>query len=175
MLSARFKTIRFALLLVALFVVPAGAQWQSIGKVDSFVRDEEGISLNAGRTVVRISVLAPDLVRVRVARDGKFLPDQSCAVVRRDWSRVPLDVKETSDAVSLSTAEMVVRISKNPLRMTFLDRNGTILNRDDERGISWSGSAVRIWKQMPQSEEYYGLGEKAGALDRKYKHLTMWN
>lgn len=174
--SPRLRNISLSLLCGLFTLFTARAQWQSIGDLDSYKAEKEGLTLKSGATVVRVLALAPDLIRIRVAREGRFLPDRSWAVVKNDWGSARVEVHDSIDALSLETGEMVVRIKKKPLRFSFLDRNGTVLNKDeDERGISWSGKSVRVWKSMPQSEEYYGLGEKAGALDRKYKHMTMWN
>jgi alpha-glucosidase len=176
MKSSRLRNITRAILCGLFVFFTARAQWQSIGELDSYKAEKGGLTIKSGATVVRVIALAPDLVRIRVAREGIFLPDQSWAVVKNDWGNTAVEVQESSEALTLKTGEMVVHVNKKPLRFSFLDRDGTVLNRDDkERGISWSGKSVRVWKSMPQSEEYYGLGEKAGALDRKYKHVTMWN
>jgi alpha-glucosidase len=171
----RLKCISFAILCALFTFSTTNAQWQSIGDLDSFVKEQNGLTVKSGATVVHVTALAPDLVRIRVARDGTFPVDQSWAVVKHDWNSVPVEVRESKEAVSLSTGELTVQISRKPVRFCFLDRSGAIINKDDDRGISWSGKSVRVWKAMPQSEEYYGLGEKAGALNRKFKHLTMWN
>lgn len=166
-------------LMVLFFLISTSllrAQWRSIGDMDSFSSEANGVTIKVGPATVRVVVLAPDLVRIRVAGDGAFLPDQSWAVVKSNWESVHIDVEDLRDELRLTTSAMVIVMKKRPLRFSFLDRDGRLLNKDDdERGISWSGNSVRLWKSMPQSEEYYGLGEKAGALDRKYKHFTMWN
>ena len=37
------------------------------------------------------------------------------------------------------------------------------------------GTRVRVWKSMPEDEHYYGLGDKAGPLDRRGRAFAMWN
>lgn len=169
--------ILFPALLCCLFATfTLRAQWQSIGNLDSYTAEKNTVTLKAREAVVRVTVLAPDLVRIRVSRTGVFKPDQSWAVVKSNWEPVRIDVIDSKDELQIATSELTVEVKKKPLRFIFSDRDGALLNKDDdERGMSWSGTAVRVWKTMPQTEQYYGLGEKAGALNRKYRHLTMWN
>ena len=173
------RTRRYLQLIMVCVLLAASssiAQWQSIGNLDSYTGGKNGVTLVAGKTVIRVLALAPDLVRIRVAREGEFLVDQSWAVVKTDWGSVDVDVRNSADELRLITDQLIVKIAKKPIRFTFTDRSGNVINADDEeRGISWSGKAVRVWKMMPQSEQYYGLGEKAGALNRKHKAFTMWN
>jgi len=166
-----------SVILTILFgVASLHGQWKAVGDLASFTRQGDGVELRAGESIIRISVLAPDLVRFRASKDGAFLPDRSIAVVKTDWGNTTFEVRETGTELRLQTSELEVRIQKKPLRVSFAGRDGQVINQDDaERGVSWSGTAVRVWKTMPQSEQYYGLGEKAGTLSRKYKHFTMWN
>ena len=68
--------------ILSLLLLGAGSlygQWQSIGNLDGYTRSGDGVELRSGATVIRISVLAPDLVRFRASRNGVFQPDRSAA------------------------------------------------------------------------------------------------
>lgn len=168
---------KLTLVLVLLFVKPAFAQWQSVGDVHSYrIEEPNSVVIQAERSALRISFLAPDLVRIRLAPSGAFAPDQSVAIVKSDWQALKPHVTETPAEIRIATSEITIAVKKNPLRLSFLDREGNVLNKDDaERGMSWDGRAVRVWKNMPHDENYYGFGEKAGSLNRKFKHMSMWN
>jgi alpha-glucosidase len=172
----KFPDLRKMVLLCVVVFSVSHAQWQSIGNLESFSSDGSVVTIKSAAVLLKVSALSADLVRIRVATSGVFGPDQSWAVIKSDWEEQKFDVRETQDDLQLKTKEMTIRIKKRPLRISFFDRNGVLLNKDDdERGISWSGASVRVWKTMPQSEQYYGLGEKAGALNRRGKCFTMWN
>jgi alpha-glucosidase len=171
--SRRLATVCLCILVG---VLSLHGQWQSIGNLDFYDSKGNIVTLKSERALVQVVALATDLVRVRVARDGIFLPDQSWAVVKSDWGEQRFDIRESDDDLQLTTKGMTIKIRKRPLRFSFFDRNGVLLNKDDDdRGISWSGPSVRVWKTMPPSEQYYGLGEKAGALNRRNRIFTMWN
>lgn len=172
-----YRNLGWVLVLCVLVAVTTlRAQWQSIGNFESYVSDGSSVTLKSGTAVVKVSAVSADVVRIRVAPKGDFAPDQSWAVVKHDWGKQKFDIRESDDNLQLVTKEMTIKIRKRPLRFSFFDRNGVLLNKDDDdRGISASGTSVRVWKTMPPLEQYYGLGEKAGALNRRGKHFTMWN
>jgi alpha-glucosidase len=173
----KFRNCFRLLLLCALAIASAShAQWKTLGNLDSSTLDGSSVMLKSGEVLIKVTPLSADLVRIRVATKGVFEPGQSWAVIKSEWGNQKFDIRENENELMLSTKEMTMTIRKKPLRMGFFDRNGVLLNQDDDdRGISWSGTSVRVWKTMPQSEQYYGLGEKAGALNRREKYYAMWN
>jgi alpha-glucosidase len=41
--------------------------------------------------------------------------------------------------------------------------------------MAWDGARIHAWKRMPADEGYYGLGDKAGPMNRRNRAFTMWN
>jgi alpha-glucosidase len=129
---------------------------------------------------VKVSVTAPSehVIRVRATASGAFRPDFSWAVVAGAGApHVDLRVENTDAAVQVATARLRVRIDKSPLRITFLDTEGRVISEDDARrpmSIERSGG-FRVYKAMPDDEHYYGLGDKAGGLDRRGGAFANWN
>lgn len=163
------------LLVLAAAALPAPAQWQSIGRADRVTRpDSATVQITAGAARLRIQAVTPGIVRVRLAPTGAFEHDSSRAVILRASSRLTLE--ETPGALRLSTGTLTVLVRRAPVRLTFLDQRGNVLADDDSAtGMAWNGSAVRVWKRMPQDEFYLGFGEKSGRLLKRGVHMTMWN
>lgn len=152
------------------------AQWKSIGDIDSFDVHGNQIEIRCGISIVRLTVLADDVMRVRASRDGKFGPENSVAVVKHDWPKQTLSVDTANGEIVIKTSQMQVTVRKRPMRLIFKDGFGKVLNEDDSTdGMAWNNDEVRVWKEKPQDEYYFGLGEKAGVLNRTGKYFTMWN
>ncbi len=167
---------RQILLSTVLIISSASAQWKSVGDANSWKIRDNFVEIKSGAAAVRVTIVADGLVRVQAAKDGVFETDNSVAVVGKDWDTPTVRFDTTGDALSVSTPRLTVKIGKHPLRIHFLDEHGTVVNEDDQAdGMAWNGQEVRVWKRMPSDESYYGLGEKAGALDRTGKCFTMWN
>jgi alpha-glucosidase len=153
----------------------ACAQWRSIGALDRHTRlDSATVELASGGARLRIQAAAPGVLRVRLAPSGRFEPDSSWAVAHRRAARLTLT--ETTDGLRLAAGALTVHIRRDPIRLTFLDGQGRIIAEDDSAtGMAWNGTAVRVWKRMPQDEFYFGFGEKSGRLLKRGAHMTMWN
>ncbi|MBI2511940.1 MAG: glycoside hydrolase family 31 protein [Opitutae bacterium] len=167
-------------LLVSHAVILAADQTslQPIGAVASTARTVQGVSLTAADgSTVAVSILAPDLVRVRTLFAGqKPALDHSWAISKTDWPATPFQFSEDAAAVTLTTAELKIVIARDPLLIEFRDAaTGRVLNadarpmaRDPQTG------AVGTAKKLGYEEHFYGLGEKAARLDKRRGKFVMW-
>ncbi len=152
---------------------------QPIGAVQSVTRNERGIALAcAGGATMRLSVLAPDLVRVRTLFAGQPTePDHSWAIARTGWPAVPFELREAADAITLTTAELEIVVRRAPLLVEFRDAATHRVINADERPVARDLKTGRVGaaKKLGLDEHFYGLGEKAARLDRRRGEFVMWN
>jgi alpha-glucosidase len=170
--------LRWAIGTLALVIsLTASAQWQSPGDVTGFKASTDSeLSVTAGTATVRLRFLSPGVVRVLLSTHAGTQLPVSVAVLHPNAAGVPADLREEPDRLLYSTEALSVEIRRRPLRIAFLNPAGDVLNRDDpEKGMAWSGEEVRVWKSMPGDEYYFGFGEKAGPMQRRGTHMTMWN
>ncbi|HET6283914.1 MAG TPA: glycoside hydrolase family 31 protein [Polyangia bacterium] len=154
-------------------VAAPGALPQVIG----FTAEARGVTLQTTAGAIAITAVNDHVIRVRASRDGALGKDFSWAVV--PGANAPtgtLTVRDEGAAIVAATAAVTVRIEKNPLRLVFLDRAGQVISEDArQRPMSLTPSGFRVEKAMPDDEHYYGLGDKAGPLDRRDMAFTNWN
>jgi alpha-glucosidase len=180
---------------------PPAASFIWLGDVSAVERLNRGMALSSGRARVEVTALAPGIVRVRVAPDGEPLPRRSWAVDRpvAEWPAFPLTVSESDTAVELDTGALRVRVTRRPLRVSFVDAAGEVFAADDgEHGCGWRAEdgpppattaadgapadapadapapELICQKVLPPSEHYYGLGERTGMLDKRGTRYTNW-
>ena len=170
-----FRT--FQLICFLLLLAPTGsADWHSIGSLTTPEPKGNQVIFRSRQATVILTVLAPDLIRVRMVPGTTLPSDHSYAVVKTDWSQVPIEFAGDTDTSIIRTPELEVRAHLSPFRLAFYDRNGKLISKDeDSRGMSWEGTRVRCWKSMPEDEHYYGLGEKSNLLDKRGRSYVMWN
>jgi alpha-glucosidase len=166
-------------------------QLAKIGPVVSFTRDAETVTLNcADGSQVRLSILAPDLIRVRTSFT-KPIPDRdhSWAIARDSWTTPRWTVSETTDSITIATDEVEAIIAKSPLLITFRDaRSHDVINSDEQpmmydangslRQMMFdpkAGAFVACSKKLGFHEHFYGLGEKAARLDKRRGSFVNWN
>lgn len=159
-----------------LFCPNARSAWQDIGRMTAGQPRGNQIEFHNASATAIVTVLAPDLVRVRIVRGTTPGPDYSWAVVKTDWPPVEPQISCDKVQCKISTSQLEVRIQLNPFRAAFYNPAGGLISKDDDAlGTAWNGPAVRCSKSMPTNEHYFGLGEKAGPLDKRGRAYVMWN
>lgn len=127
---------------------------------------------------VRIEISAPraDIIRVR-AGQGMLPTDESWAVSDDVRDRlIPLHVSENKRTVELRTSDFTVRLDRDTLAMTIVDRRGNIVLADASGdALDFANGGFTARKVMPQDAHYFGLGDKTGPLDRRNHAYTFWN
>jgi alpha-glucosidase len=171
--------VRRCLLLIVvlsfLFSSVRSKGWEHLGKVDSVEKLPDGVELVSGKAKVRITFVREGIVRIRVAPNGAFPKDESWAIVEAPQPP-PVSVEESADNVTASAGDVVATIRKATLLVNFSDSHGsTELADEPSLPMAWDGERIRVWKKMPLLENYYGLGDKPGALNRRNRSFTMWN
>lgn len=168
--------------LIAVFLVAGltanlacAAGWQSVGDVKQILKLPDGLELVSDVARVRVTAFRDGIVRVRLAPNGTFPKDSSWAIIEEPQPP-PFQLEETRESVRLVTSRMTVDIRKSPLLISFLDPSGRVLSADSpRRPMASDGNSVRVWKRMPDGEFYYGLGDKAGPMNRRGRAFSMWN
>lgn len=127
-----------------------------------------------------VSVISPEIIRIRYAPHSSFLPDFSYAIQEYDFPEVNIVFKETKTSYSISTGVVELQIEKEGAALTFLDADGLVTCADAE-GASWEennefgGYNVYCSKKIQEGENFYGLGDKASDLNLRGRLFTLWS
>jgi len=152
-----------------------GQGWQHIGKVQRVEKLKDGVELSAGAAKVRVTAFRDGVFRVRVAPNGTFPKDFSWAVIEAP-NPPAVKIEENQKEVRISAGNVVAAVQKSPLLIQFSDANGTVALADEPSlPMAWNGPRIHVWKKMPLEENYYGLGDKAGPMNRRNRSFTNWN
>ena len=163
----------------------------SIGPVASFQKTENSVTFNCrDKSQVQLTILAPDLIRVRAAF-AKSIPrkDHSWAIAKDDWTTPRWTLTETTEAVTVSTDELEVVVRRAPLLIEFRDARTHQTINADERPMAYdakgrlasmlfdpkAGNFIAVSKKLGFDEHFYGLGEKAARLDKRRGFFVNWN
>jgi alpha-glucosidase len=170
------RRIAMGILTFGLVSSAAFAQgWQHVGKVQRVEKLNDGVELTAGTAKVRITAFRDGIFRVRVAPNGTFPKDSSWAVIETPEPPA-VKIEENQLEVRITAGRLVAIVQKSPLLIDFADADGIILLADEPAlPMAWDGPQVHVWKKMPLEENYYGLGDKAGPMNRRNRAFTNWN
>ena len=150
--------------------------WTTIGTVQSVQRGDRYIRLECGGPSLTISILAANLIRVRLSPNGEFMPRRSWAVTLPDeeWSVVPFEVRETDEAVEIETEQLRVCVHRQNCRIECFNSDNQPFAHDTEPGMGWRMGAIAAWKRIEADEHFYGFGERTGLLDKRSEVKTNW-
>lgn len=137
----------------------------------------DGVQIQAGAAQLRITALQDDIVRVRVAPGAQLPEDASWAVLpKARTASVPVQPINDAASVGFRTAVLDVRVERKPLRLVISDLAGHVICADAiGRPTNFKLGGFSVYKQMPDDEQFYGLGDKTGLFNRRSQAYTLWN
>src|SRR5918994_95230 len=134
------------LLLILAFLNSVNAQdittLEKIGPVVRFEKTDKTVTLHCGdNSQVQLTILAPDLIRVRAAFT-KPIPakDHSWAIAKENWQTPRWSLTETADSITITTDELEVVVRRSPLLIDFRDARTHQLLNADERPMSYDAN-----------------------------------
>jgi len=155
--------------------------WTSLGAMAAPKWDGKALLFHGEQGMLAVTPLSPDVVRVRFTTKSNFGRDHSYAVVSHDLGAINANAKIGVDSTTLTTSSLKIIIQYSPLRISFANTNGEMIDADDAReGVAFAGPEYRVAKRLEDDQHVYGFGEKTGRLDKRGWKLggynyTMWN
>lgn len=166
---------------ISLSTSVASAGWASLGEMPKPKAQGNGLLFSNDQGTLWIGAENKNVLRVRFISKGTLGRDHSYALTADRPKSVMPEIQVGQDQSSLKVSGLSATITHNPLRITFKDVAGNVIDEDDaERGIAFAGTTTRVWKTLPDDAHVYGLGEKGGRLDKRGRQLggttyAMWN
>ena len=172
MMRIRFSRLLTSFLFLLIFTGLSLADFQALNAATGVTRLRDGVELSCGNARVRVTAISAKTFRVRVAKDGAFLADQSWAVTL-PAAYTAVRITENPPFISVSTSGGEARINMKPLRIDFYDAKGSLVNSESET-IAFDGANFRVRRSMPDNENYFGLGDKTSLSLRDHAY-SFWN
>ncbi|MBE9104570.1 DUF4968 domain-containing protein, partial [Nostoc cf. edaphicum LEGE 07299] len=150
--------------------------WTTVSNVKSVSWENNIVNFDCDDSRLTISVLTPNLIRVRFAPTGEFMPRRSWAVTPDDaeWAITPFEVRETEATVEIETTQIRVCVQREKCRIACFDKANRPFAQDADMGMGWRMGAVAGWKEIAADEHFYGFGERTGFLDKLSEVKTNW-
>lgn len=145
----------------------------------SFVKEGNTVTFHASdSSALQLRLCSQSVIRIWFSPDGSFRrSNPSFAVVNENLEDIgELNVDEQPSCYEIFTPYLRIRISKDPLSLQIFDKYQKLLFGDYAgKGRVSEGEWKAEYKMMRRDEHFFGLGEKAGKLDRRGQSYKMWN
>ena len=119
-----FPFFAISLILLAGQARPAHAEWQYTGSMIAEPPQGCSVTFRNSQAIVTVTVLASDVLRVRMTHGASFGPDYSYAVVKTGWPSPEVEFAGTKQTKTIRTADLEARVQLSPFRISFYDRTG---------------------------------------------------
>lgn len=139
----------------------------------------------------RVQFVAPQVLRVKYCFAPAVAPLFSYGVIagvepntnpalQDEYREAPapaFSVEETDQAVVLTGAELRVEVAKEPFAIAVYDAQGVLVHQDLAEKSYLQDKNLRHshYFQLGRYREFYGLGEKAGRLNKFNQRLRMYS
>jgi len=164
------------LLFFFLNILIAFAEFEFAGNVKSYKTYSNRIEFELSNAKFNLYVIDNNILRFRFTNQEKFSLAPSYAVNFTVPEKSEFDLTENENDINIKTKELVVKIKKNPCRISIYDLQNNLINADEESfGVAFDKDEVRCFKKLFNDEKFYGLGEKSDGLLRNGKQYTLWN
>lgn len=138
------------------------------------------LECQSGELKLRLIAVTPAIIRIRYAIEGRFEDDFSYALDPKfNPEETTAHLADEAEFLVFSTALVDCKIKKSNLKISFWDKAGNLINKD-EKGFHWEknekhgGHIIKMTKTTQAGEAFYGLGDKPTDLNLKGKRLKNW-
>lgn len=169
------KKLRFIFLLL---LSPLCSLAQNPGKCISYSADKNKVVFTCENGIkVLLQLCSGDVIKVRYAADKNPLKNPtSFAIINDSLEKAEVHIDEKPQSYELFTANLIIRVNKNPFQIRFFDKYQKLLLEDyQDKGFVKEDKKITSFKTLKPDEQFFGLGEKAGSLNRRGKTFKMWN
>ncbi|WP_228388386.1 glycoside hydrolase family 31 protein [Chryseobacterium sp. CBo1] len=125
-----------------------------------------------------LTISSNAVVKIWYDKSGKLVrSNPSFAVVNEKLENIgEVGVNEEPSAYEIFTSKLRIRINKNPMQLQIFDKYQKLIFSDfKDQGHVSDAKAVKAYKVLRGDEQFFGLGEKTGTLNRRSKNYKMWN
>jgi alpha-glucosidase len=124
---------------------------------------------------VELSVLAPDLFRLRATSAKTFSARPSWAVLKTEWARVPTQIRTSRKIVSIRTAKgrLELRLTDGVWKLEDGTGKSVLACVPGESGFAKASCQLTLG--LVNGESIFGLGESTGTFNKRGLIREFWN
>lgn len=175
------KSIFYCCVIFCIMVSQAYSQKkeQYLGNCTAYsVKGNKVVFSCANNSKIMLQLCSGEVVKIWASADGNFVRNnESFAVIEEDlgW-KGNVTVKEEPSTYEIFTEQLRIRVNKAPFQLQIFDKYQKLLFSDyAEKGFVNDNGKIRTNKVLRNDEQFFGLGEKSGNLNRRGSAYKMWN
>ncbi|MDB6017184.1 MAG: alpha-glucosidase [Pedosphaera sp.] len=149
--------------------------FQPLEKLTLAKTGSQSILLKSRSQTVELSVLAPDLFRLRIAHGKRFSTKPSWAVSKTNWPATFTKLRQTTSQVALETALGKLTLHLKDGRWELSDAQARPLLGARRNATGFAGAQARLTCPLAEGQGIFGLGETTGTFNKRGLIREFWN
>lgn len=144
-------------------------------------RTGTGVLMAVDDEFVRVDVIRPDIMRIKVSVAGKFDESPTHAVCAKLPARSMFTLKQTSRAVVLSTKEMSLHVARQNFSLDAFRADGSPIftsakgKEGESLAYGYFNNKFVVARNCESRDMFFGLGEKTRSFNRAGQDYMLWN
>ncbi|NEU08527.1 DUF4968 domain-containing protein [Flavihumibacter sp. R14] len=154
------------------------SSFQQLGQCTAYKITGNQVVFNCENNAkVLLEFCSGQVVKVWIDPAGKFeRKNESFAVVNEKLGELKINVNDEASAYEIFTGQLRVRVNKRPFSLQIFDKYQKLLLGDYlDQGFVKEDKRLVSYKSLGSDEQFFGLGEKGGPLNRRGRSYKMWN
>jgi alpha-glucosidase len=174
------KNLIYILFIISLVPLSLFAQQNSRAKeCASYTKKGNKVIFNCtDGAKLSLEINSNSVIKIWFDPVGKFVRNnESFAIVNENPEDMgEISVNDESTSYEIYTSKLRVRLNKNPMQLQIFDKWQKLIFSDfKEIGHVSDSTAKKAYKTLRKDEQFFGLGEKTGPLNRRGREYKMWN
>ncbi len=139
-------------------------------------QNEDVIQIEDENNLFELYFPASDILRVHFfpGKDTSSRSEASFAIVYEKETMVDVGIEEYEDSAIISTSKILVKVHKEPLRISYFDVEGNPLLAGQNISTDTTGEK-KITFATQQHEHFYGMGQKSIPVNRRGYAFDVYN
>lgn len=151
---------------IGMSIATLNAQWTPMNPVKKVQQEADGVVFSMGTGTLKLQVCSDFVIRVLYSPTAPFPKKTDYVVIKQSWPTAKWTMQSSDDAVTLSTSQLKITVTKKDGAIAYADANGNALVQEASRKLTpekvngedtyRAESFVNIYGSH---EALYGLGQ----------------
>ncbi|MCI8360845.1 MAG: carbohydrate-binding protein [Clostridiales bacterium] len=161
------------------YITVKPVQWTYAGKVEKVTGDNTSqLTFQLDNAAMQVTSVAKNVVKVWLEPDSRFSRKyESFSVQSDELDPQTLKAVDKNSYYEIDLGDMVMRVQKDPCKITYLDKKGNVLMENENESMGWTTDGeLMVNNKMQDNEAFWGLGEKPeNNFNRRGEKVYMWS
>jgi alpha-D-xyloside xylohydrolase len=173
MKTLRNTLVRLLPLALLVLATSAYAQWTPMNPVTAVQQQPDGVLFTMGTGSLKLQVCSDSIIHVLYSQTPSFSEHPDFVIIKKDWAETRWTMQSTDDAVTLTTSQLRVIVTRKDGAITYSDVDGKPIVQEATRKLT----PVKVnGENTYRAESFINIyGSREGLYGLGQHQAGVWN